>query len=205
MLNQLNVEYTANGFLYAYNWDLIFKNKIIIEIQGDFWHANPKYYKETDILLDGLLAKDVWNKDNNKRKLVESKGYTVHYLWENDINNMTDEEIYKLLKKYIMLDRIKSIKKINYDSKRYDIGVENMHNFYANDILVHNCQNLTKEYQDWRNKGRSFYATEKLDGSSATFYLKDGEFGVCSRRLELKEDPKNTFWKVARGLLIEKN
>jgi len=64
-------------------------------------------------------------------------------------------------------------------------------------------QNLTKEYQDWKNKGKSFYATEKLDGSSATFYLKDGEFGVCSRRLELKEDPKNTFWKVARGLLIE--
>lgn len=101
ILNQLDVEYTANGFLYAYNWDLIFKNKVIIEVQGDFWHANPNFYKEADILLDGLLAKDVWKKDNRKRKLVESKGYTVHYFWESDINNMTNEEIYNLLKEIL--------------------------------------------------------------------------------------------------------
>lgn len=101
ILNQLDVEYTANGFLYAYNWDLIFKNKVIIEVQGDFWHANPKFYKESDVLLDGLLAKDVWKKDNRKRKLIESKGYTVHYFWESDINNMTNEEIYKLLKEIL--------------------------------------------------------------------------------------------------------
>ena len=101
ILNQLDVEYTANGFLYAYNWDLIFRNKVIIEVQGDFWHANPKFYKESDVLLDGLLAKDVWKKDNRKRKLIESKGYTVHYFWESDINNMTNEEIYKLLKEIL--------------------------------------------------------------------------------------------------------
>lgn len=101
ILNQLDVEYTANGFLYAYNWDLIFKNKVIIEVQGDFWHANPKFYKESDVLLDGLLAKDVWKKDDRKRKLVESKGYTVHYFWESDINNMTNEEIYNLLKEIL--------------------------------------------------------------------------------------------------------
>jgi len=101
ILNQLDVEYTANGFLYAYNWDLIFKNKVIIEVQGDFWHANPKFYKESDVLLDGLLAKDVWKKDNRKRKLIESKGYTVHYFWESDINNMTNEEIYNLLKEIL--------------------------------------------------------------------------------------------------------
>jgi G:T-mismatch repair DNA endonuclease (very short patch repair protein) len=101
ILNQIGVEYTANGFLYSYNWDLIFKNKIIIEVQGDFWHGNPQSYKETDVLLNGLLVKDVWEKDNRKKKLIESKGYSVHYLWENDINKMTDEEIYNLLKKIL--------------------------------------------------------------------------------------------------------
>lgn len=44
---------------------------------------------------------------------------------------------------------------------------------------------------------------EKLDGSSATYYLRDGEFGVCSRNLDLKEDGANSFWKVARQLDIE--
>ena len=100
--------------------------------------------------------------------------------------------------------KIKSIKKIDHNSKRYDIGVENNNNFYANGILVHNCQNLEKEYEGWKYQSKhQFYVTEKLDGSSATFYVKDGEFGVCSRNLELLETEGNTFWKVARELDLE--
>jgi ATP-dependent RNA circularization protein (DNA/RNA ligase family) len=34
-------------------------------------------------------------------------------------------------------------------------------------------------------------------------FPKDGEFGVCSRNLELLETPDNTFWKVARQLKLE--
>jgi RNA ligase (TIGR02306 family) len=65
-------------------------------------------------------------------------------------------------------------------------------------------QNLTKEYEEWKYQSKhKFYVTEKLDGSSATFYVKDGEFGVCSRNLELLETEGNTFWKVARELDLE--
>jgi RNA ligase (TIGR02306 family) len=64
-------------------------------------------------------------------------------------------------------------------------------------------QNLTLEYEGWKNSDKGFYVTEKLDGSSATFYFKDGEFGVCSRNLELLETEGNTFWKVARELKLE--
>jgi len=80
-------------------------------------------------------------------------------------------------------------------------------------------QNMTKEYDSMRDK--HYYVTEKLDGSSATYYFRDGVFGVCSRNLELAdpgefepgtvigndgvERPKkeNTFWKVAKELLIK--
>jgi RNA ligase (TIGR02306 family) len=62
-------------------------------------------------------------------------------------------------------------------------------------------QNLTKEYEGW--KDRFFYVTEKLDGSSATYYFRDGEFGVCSRNLDLEETEGNTFWKIARQLKLE--
>ena len=44
---------------------------------------------------------------------------------------------------------------------------------------------------------------EKLDGSSATYYFRDGEFGVCSRNQELKETDGNSFWRVARELKLE--
>lgn len=52
-------------------------------------------------------------------------------------------------------------------------------------------------------KGEKCYVTEKVDGSSATYFLNNGEFGVCSRNLELLEDSENSFWKFARLLDIE--
>ncbi len=64
-------------------------------------------------------------------------------------------------------------------------------------------QNLTKEFEEWKKSDLDFYVTEKLDGSSATYYYKDGVFGVCSRNLELLETEGNTFWKVARDLDLE--
>ena len=62
-------------------------------------------------------------------------------------------------------------------------------------------QNLSDEYVEMKN--HTYYITEKLDGSSATFYYNDGIFGVCSRNLELLETEGNTFWKVARELDLE--
>ena len=44
-----------------------------------------------------------------------------------------------------------------------------------------------------------FYVTEKLDGSSITFYKFDGVFGVCSRDLELEESDV-TQWRLAKEL-----
>ena len=67
-------------------------------------------------------------------------------------------------------------------------------------------QNLASEYELYKTKnkdGMKFYVTEKLDGSSATYYFNNNEFGVCSRNLELLETEGNTFWKVARELDIE--
>jgi len=47
------------------------------------------------------------------------------------------------------------------------------------------------------------YVTEKLDGTSVTYFIKDGVFGVCSRNLELIETPDNTLWKLASEMQIE--
>lgn len=49
-----------------------------------------------------------------------------------------------------------------------------------------------------------FYCTEKIDGSSVTFYLQDGELRVCSRNVDLLETPGNSFWQIARLHDIEK-
>ncbi|HEY8893345.1 MAG TPA: RNA ligase (ATP) [Niastella sp.] len=53
------------------------------------------------------------------------------------------------------------------------------------------------------HKGAVCYITEKLDGTSVTFFVKDGVFGVCSRNMELEESEDNLYWKTARQFNIE--
>jgi len=65
---------------------------------------------------------------------------------------------------------------------------------------IRSIQNLKREFEQWCQEDHDWEVTEKLDGSSMTVYFYGGEFGVCSRNLELKDDPSNTYWKVAKEL-----
>jgi len=48
--------------------------------------------------------------------------------------------------------------------------------------------------------------TQKLDGSSITIIVENGEISqVCTRNLSKKETENNTFWKAARKLTIPQN
>ena len=62
-------------------------------------------------------------------------------------------------------------------------------------------QNLTEDYEELKHD--TYFVTEKLDGSSVTFYYVDGEFGVCSRNIELLETEDNSYWRACRNLDIE--
>ncbi|MHA1677865.1 MAG: RNA ligase family protein [Promethearchaeota archaeon] len=66
-------------------------------------------------------------------------------------------------------------------------------------------QNLTENFQAYHDN-YTWIATEKLDGSSGTFFIYDNEFGIASRNLNLKENSdneKNSFWKFARENDVE--
>jgi len=64
-------------------------------------------------------------------------------------------------------------------------------------------QNLSIELEFWKEQNFTWEVTEKLEGSSMTTYLIDGDFGVCSRNMDLKRNLQNTFWKVADQLKLE--
>lgn len=68
----------------------------------------------------------------------------------------------------------------------------------TDETRVQVLQQLLDQY-----KGTCCYVTEKVDGTSVSFYLQEEQFGVCSRNLDLKEDATNTYWMVALELRIE--
>lgn len=94
----------------------------------------------------------------------------------------------------------------------YDIEVADNHNFVADNIIVHNCENLSKVLED----KTPMIVTEKLDGTSSTYILerkskKKFEFYVLSRRVrQLTPDQKcyhddNIYWNMAFKYDIEKH
>src|SRR3954453_17536555 len=55
-----------------------------------------------------------------------------------------------------------------------------------------------------RHRGKTFYVTEKLDGTSFTAFLRQGQFGICSRNLWMDETDETTvFAWVAKELKLE--
>ena len=64
-------------------------------------------------------------------------------------------------------------------------------------------QNLTQEFSNGKIAQNRYEISEKLEGSSCTYYIMDGVFGVCSRNLDLMEVLGNSFWDVARRDGIE--
>jgi len=96
-ISQMKMNNNKNGI---YFFDICIGN-IIIEINGDFWHANPIKYKKDDILRfpkKEVLCYDIWQKDLLKKKTAIKNGYVVIYIWESFIKKSTDLELIEVLK-----------------------------------------------------------------------------------------------------------
>lgn len=70
-------------------------------------------------------------------------------------------------------------------------------------------QNMPRLFEAERSNGTEFSVTEKIDGQSATYYLRRVsrrryEFGVCSRNIHLVTPDDSPYWAVARMYGMEK-
>lgn len=71
--------------------DIFIQPDICIFIDGDYWHANPRKYKEgtpmyfNEKLGRKILAEELWEKDKVITDTLCSKGYKVFRFWEYDI------------------------------------------------------------------------------------------------------------------------
>jgi len=71
--------------------------KILIEIDGDYWHCNPKKYPNGPI--NRVQKRNILN-DSIKDRVAIAYGYQLIRIWEDDINNNT-KNVTKSLKKVI--------------------------------------------------------------------------------------------------------
>ena len=75
---------------------------VAIEIDGDYWHGNPKLYEEKDLNKTQKWSKKV---DEMKNKWCSRNGVPLIRIWEKDINSDPEgvlNYLRKRLKKYIV-------------------------------------------------------------------------------------------------------
>lgn len=75
--------------------------KLAFEFDGTFWHADQRFYKPDSIVgRKGVLAKDIWEYDNNKIEICKEIGITLtrinEYDWKNN-NEKVKEQIKQLI------------------------------------------------------------------------------------------------------------
>lgn len=91
-----------------YDIKLLYSN-VIIEVNGDYYHANPVLYDSNDVINypgKDMIASDVWKNDYDRKVLANSYGYKVIYVWEYDMGKMNSIELSKYLYEKLKFDNI---------------------------------------------------------------------------------------------------
>lgn len=76
----------------SYYYDISIRNKII-EFNGTFYHADPRFYQKDDLIFkkSNITAESIWKNDEEKKRIAESHGYEFLVVWEHDFINRKEE------------------------------------------------------------------------------------------------------------------
>jgi very-short-patch-repair endonuclease len=101
LLTAMNLSHESQATINNYTVDFLIDEKYIIECYGDYWHCNPaKYSAEYYNRGKKKTAAEIWKRDEQRKRELESMGYKVLYFWEHEINNNI-KDIKATLKRYI--------------------------------------------------------------------------------------------------------
>lgn len=66
--------------------ELLANKKLILEINGDYWHCNPiSFNKDDTVIRYGKRKKvaEIWEYENMRQKELQKLGYTIFVIWEH--------------------------------------------------------------------------------------------------------------------------
>jgi hypothetical protein len=88
-----------NGYYWLF--DIFIQPDLLVEMNGDYWHGNPRIYKDTDLILKGSskeqTVKDKRYQDTLKYQAAKEAGYRVLVIWEYDWKTNKENEIRRIL------------------------------------------------------------------------------------------------------------
>lgn len=92
-LQKNNIDVKFSLMLSSYQFDFGIKDKrILIEVDGDYWHGNPLYYnksgRDNKKKLNEIQLKKI-KQDKEKTDWAFSHGFTLIRIWETEIINET--------------------------------------------------------------------------------------------------------------------
>jgi very-short-patch-repair endonuclease len=89
LLESLDVVYESQAVVGYYTVDFLLPNQdVVVQADGDFWHANPEFYGDDELY---ALQKKNRRIDASCNSFLEDRDYTVVRFWENDLYNHLDE------------------------------------------------------------------------------------------------------------------
>jgi len=102
LLINKNVKYVREKYINNNRWrvDFVIEDLYFIEINGDYWHANPRVYLNKT--LTKVQENNIKN-DSLKKEFILSIGKKLFYIWEMDLYNNIDS-IDKFLDKFLVGD-----------------------------------------------------------------------------------------------------
>lgn len=67
------------------------KQKVVMEFHGDYWHGNPKCYSANTLnKVQRMTMGDLYQRTLEKRRYLESLGYTYLQMWESDFDRAVE-------------------------------------------------------------------------------------------------------------------
>ena len=137
MLNMNHINYEREYIIKYYAVDNYLSDyDLIIEVMGDYWHANPLRYNEDNYMLNDTQQRTLQKDKQKKSYILNHNNINILYLWETDINKRP-KLCEALILKYIENNGLLE----NYHSFNWDIK----------DGSLFLCKNIIVPYQNMKS------------------------------------------------------
>ena len=162
-------------------------------------HKGDKEYYELHLPVEAtkkfqsLIAKYV---HPSMRYKLDDEYACSDYMLDEYVVGMTN----KLVAVPVLNKDVKTPSRFATNNKLYNIETANNHNYFAGNVLVHNCQAEPGLIQEFA--GLRYYISTKMDGSSHSLSIDNDGFHVTGHNYEYKNDGVSSFYRFVneRGL-----